>query len=89
MHDLVAPPRDDQGKRFAPGAWVVAARATRGLSQEALAHRIDVSPQTISKREREVMKTPWENWAGMLHALGLPLSWEPGDPVPPEPKRPA
>lgn len=82
MQAVVAPPRDDQGKRFAPADWVLAARKSRGLGQEALARRLDVSPQTISKRERGAQKTPWENWVGILHALGLPISWEPGDPVP-------
>lgn len=40
---------------------------------------------TISKRERGVIKVPWENWLGMLHALDLPAIWEPGDRVPPKP----
>lgn len=82
MHDLVAAPRDDQDRRFAPPGWVAAARETRGLTQDALARRLDISPMTISKRERGVIKVPWENWLGMLHVLGLPLAWEPGSAVP-------
>jgi hypothetical protein len=24
-------------------------------------------------------------WLGILHALGLPATWQPGDPLPPKP----
>lgn len=82
MHDAVAAPRDDQDKRYAPAAWVLAARTARGLTQDALSRRLDVASMTISKRERGAIKVPWENWLGMLHALDLPAAWEPGDPVP-------
>jgi hypothetical protein len=82
MHDLVAAPRDEQDKRYAPASWVLAAREARGLTQDAMSRRLDVASMTISKRERGVIKVPWENWLGMLHALDLPAGWEPGHPVP-------
>jgi hypothetical protein len=51
-----------------------------------LARRLDLSSQTISKRERGAQTTTWENWLGLLSALNLPKRWEPGDPIPAESK---
>lgn len=78
-------------RRRVSGAHLRAAREARGLSQEDLAARLDVRGPTVSERENSdrspTRKGPgvsWEVWLAWASALGLPSTWRPGDPVPPE-----
>ena len=77
-------PRDlETDRRYAPPEWVRAARAARGLTQGAVARRLDIETQTVSNRERGAVRCGWEAWMAILRVLDLPISWEPGQPVPP------
>lgn len=64
-------------------------RIEQGISQEALAERIDVSRQTISKWENGVVRPSAGNLAALSEVFGVPVDallkddWTP--PEPPEP----
>lgn len=67
-----------------PGTWVRAARTVVGLrngprplSQMRLAVLVKRDRNTITRWEAEDGEVDFVVWLGVLHALGLPVTWEP------------
>lgn len=81
----VVVPKISPSRRRVSGAFLKAARASTGLTQDQLARILDVRVPTISERETGKDGVPWETWMATSMALGLPLDWAPPAPEsPPE-----
>lgn len=55
--------------------------AMSDITIRALADRLGVEQRTVARWRAGHMDRL--TWLGILHALGLPATWAPGDPVPP------
>jgi transcriptional regulator with XRE-family HTH domain len=69
-------------RRSVDADHVRAARLARGITQAELAHLLDVTVMTVSRRETGASPVWWEIWLGTAAALGLPIDWKPGDQAP-------
>lgn len=72
-------------ERRVPKELVAAALAATDVSQATLARRLDVSFQTVNRWVNGHAPVTRLSWLAVTQALGLPASWEPGDPVPAKP----
>lgn len=77
MHVDVAKERETR-----PGSWVKAARKAVGRSQSDLVDLTGSHRTTVYRWERDDGEVDLVTWLGILHALGLPATWKPGDEVP-------
>lgn len=80
----VAVKERQRDRETVPGSWVRAARAvaglragTRPLSQMRLAVLVKRDRNTITRWEADDGEVDFVVWLGVLHALGLPSTWEP------------
>ena len=71
------------------GLRLRSARETEGLTQEALAERMDIHPAAVSRAERGLGGMSLTTWKAAADALGLPLGdlLDGGDPPVPDPER--
>ena len=63
-----------------PGAWVRAAIDARNLTVAEVAVRTHRDPSTVDRWRANGID--YIAWVGLLHLVGLPATWEPGDAVP-------
>lgn len=63
--------------------WLAAAKAARGTSWAVLARRLEVDESTVYRWRTGDSPITRVIWLSVLHALDLPASWKPNDPVPP------
>lgn len=71
------------------GSGVKILREARGMTQRDLAELLRVETRTVARWEHDnsdgvvIGEIDYLPWLGVLHALGAPADWEPGDPIPP------
>lgn len=64
-------------------AFVAAALEATGVSQSELARRLGAAFTTVNRWVNGHATISRARWMEVTQALGLPLEWKPGDPVPP------
>jgi transcriptional regulator with XRE-family HTH domain len=82
MH-LEVPPTPPESREDA--ARVIAALAAAGVSQAELARRLGLNQTTVNRWCKGVAPVSRMAWLAMTQALGLPATWEPGQPGPSTP----
>lgn len=73
-------------ERRVPREMLTAALAATEVSQATLARLLDVSFQTVNRWVNGHAPITRLSWLAITHALGLPSTWKPGDPLPEKPK---
>lgn len=80
--DMVKEPRKHE-RVVMPGSWVKAVRQLCKInSQMALAVLIGRDKSTVTRWEGTDGEIDYVSWVGVLTILGLPSTWEPGQPLP-------
>jgi hypothetical protein len=83
MTSAVATRRED-GTVIDPD-WLVAALKATGVKSAQLARRLEVDGTTVYRWRKAEAPITMVVWWAITHALGLPSTWKPGDPVPAAP----
>lgn len=78
---LAVATRREDGTLIDP-AWLAGALDACGTTSAALARKLEVDGTTLYRWRKGQAPITRVIWLAITQALGLPASWEPGDPVP-------